>query len=178
MVEIYRTEKESFSMSDEDYQKEIETIKDVYNRSPFKDVLNERKFFHDVLIAVAKYRWTPEYALMVLYFSSETELDVQEMAENDNKGYVYLIHSGHGVKIGKSKVPVKRITDLQTQMPFRFTEIENTLVRNYSETELYLHKVFSEKRLNGEWFNLDKKDIETARGILNDRNIFFTEVSA
>lgn len=167
MIEVFRTEKDAYYLTEEDYQKDIEYIEKIFIRSPFTDVLNPVKYLKTVLAYAHKYDFTIPYALMIVYLNMPSEGVFEKVNINKTEGYVYLIHSEHGTKIGKSVRPIQRITQLQTQMPFNFRYIENTFVKDYSKTETELHKRFANKRLNGEWFNLSDNEIETCRSILN-----------
>ena len=69
-------------------------------------------------------------------------------------GYVYLIESDHGYKIGKT-INIKSRTRLfEVKLPFPISLINYSWFANYSKAERDLHKKFSEKRCEGEWFNL------------------------
>lgn len=178
MVELYRDGNDAFYLSDNDYDKEIRKIEVIFLKSPFTDVINPSQYLHSVLSCICKYRWPVEYALMIKYFTATTKTIMDEIKIVGCEGYVYLIHSEHGTKIGKSKRPIQRIAQLQTQMPFIFKYIENTFVENCSETETYLHKEFASKRLNGEWFNLSEEDIIHAREILKKRDYALEAIGA
>ena len=71
--------------------------------------------------------------------------------------YVYLIKTDHGIKIGKSRSPEKRIHNISTKIPFKIMKSEYFVVENMSKTESSLHTKYKEYRLNGEWFNLTEK---------------------
>lgn len=73
--------------------------------------------------------------------------------------YLMLNKRNGYVKIGKSNNPTYREKTLQSEEP----EIEIITYRKTSEgTEQALHEMFSNKRLRGEWFNLNVEDIELA----------------
>ena len=78
------------------------------------------------------------------------------------KGYVYLIRNSHfEYKIGMTKQNVnKRLKQLQTGNSEDLELVKYLMVENYKKVEKSLHNHFSNKRLNREWFNLSKKDIE------------------
>ena len=91
-------------------------------------------------------------------------------SECDNRmvnGHVYLIHSDHGVKIGKTSNPGKRITTLRIQLPFKVTKTEIFEVENMDNVETFLHQKYKEERLNGEWFKLSKSQISEAKQIIS-----------
>ena len=77
----------------------------------------------------------------------------------ETPGYVYLIESEHGFKIGKT-VNIKSRTRLfEVKLPFPIKLINYSWFDNYSKAERELHKKYSHKRREGEWFNLDAEDI-------------------
>lgn len=74
-------------------------------------------------------------------------------------GYVYLVQSQYGVKIGKS-INVKSRTRLfEVKLPFPISVEHYAWFDDYSFAERDLHKKFHEKRLEGEWFDLSREDI-------------------
>lgn len=97
--------------------------------------------------------------------NSETLIEIKPFVD-----YVYLminIQSGH-FKIGQSKKPVFREKTLQAQEPeialLKIWEVDKA-------AEKILHKKYIQKRVRGEWFKLDFKDIyyfnETVEEIKN-----------
>lgn len=77
------------------------------------------------------------------------------------KGYdVYVIESTSGhYKIGYSKNPMRRLKELQkTQGPFQYSFVSITSFETEKfarEAERYLHSLFVNHRVNGEWYKLD-----------------------
>lgn len=76
-------------------------------------------------------------------------------------GYVYFVqeYMNGTFKIGKTKNVEKRMNLFGVKLPF-----ENQLVflinsADHHQTEVAFHKHFSSKRLEGEWFALNKEDI-------------------
>lgn len=74
-------------------------------------------------------------------------------------GYIYVLESDHGYKIGKTKNKRSRFKSLNIQLPFELKEHSSYLVEDYDAKELELHEHFKEKRLNGEWFDLSECDL-------------------
>jgi hypothetical protein len=74
-------------------------------------------------------------------------------------GYVYLIRSPHGFKIGKT-VNIKSRTRLfEVKLPFPISVEHYSWFEDYSAAERQLHDTFHNKRLEGEWFDLSPGDI-------------------
>jgi hypothetical protein len=75
-------------------------------------------------------------------------------------GYVYLVRSEHGIKIGKS-VNVKHRTRLfSVKLPFPIKVDHYAKFSDYTQAERTLHVHFHSQRLDGEWFNLSEADVE------------------
>ena len=74
-------------------------------------------------------------------------------------GYVYLIRSPHGFKIGKTVNMKSRTRLFEVKLPFPITIEHYAWFENYSEAERTLHDTFRSKRLEGEWFDLAPADI-------------------
>ena len=96
----------------------------------------------------------------------EEEREQKKILEENRKklkeqeiGYIYLIKSDHGYKIGKSKVLSKRMNTFGIQLPFEHECIYSAKVIAYHKIEKYFHKHFASKHLKGEWFNLNENDI-------------------
>lgn len=75
-------------------------------------------------------------------------------------GFVYLLRSPYGYKIGKT-VNVKSRTRLfEVKLPFKFTLEHYAHFDDYSAAERRLHRQFASKRLEGEWFDLGRDDVQ------------------
>ncbi len=84
-------------------------------------------------------------------------------SDNPTGGYVYLIRSAYGIKIGKS-VNVKSRTRLfEVKLPFPITVEHYAWFEDYSFAERDLHRQYHAKRLEGEWFDLSAADVETIK---------------
>ncbi len=84
----------------------------------------------------------------------------------ESVGIVYLIKSGELYKIGMTTGTIEnRVKSLQTGSPHRLEIIHTIKTNDPHNLETYLHDLFKNKRVNGEWFNLDKRDIALIRGL-------------
>lgn len=77
-------------------------------------------------------------------------------------GTVYLLSNGEGqYKIGITKHNAKkRIKNLQTGNGNVINVIEEFKSKYNNKIESALHRRYGGKRLKGEWFDLEKKDIQ------------------
>jgi len=93
-----------------------------------------------------------------------TEREEKEKHDNERRvvvsvGYIYLIKSNYGFKIGKSQNIKQRSKLFGVLMPFKFDYIFKKKCKDYHNLELKLHEMFEHKNLNGEWFQLSEDDI-------------------
>lgn len=78
-------------------------------------------------------------------------------------GYVYLLRSGQHWKIGRTDNIEKRIKSISVSLP-EAVELDHVIrTDDPSGIEAYWHKRFSERRLNGEWFQLTREDVRAFR---------------
>lgn len=75
-------------------------------------------------------------------------------------GYVYLVRSQYGVKIGKSINVRSRTRLFEVKLPFPITVEHYAWFDDYSRAERELHGYYHAKRLEGEWFDLSDQDID------------------
>ena len=75
-------------------------------------------------------------------------------------GYVYLIKSGEHYKIGRTKNLKTRVKSFETSLPLGATVVHSFETDDTTEAEIELHARFSDKRINGEWFNLVQDDVD------------------
>ena len=75
-------------------------------------------------------------------------------------GYVYLIESEYGYKIGKTVNVKSRIQLFSVKLPFSIKLISYAWFDDYTRAELNFHEQFAHKRLEGEWFDLNAADIQ------------------
>ena len=82
-------------------------------------------------------------------------------ARSPRFGYVYILKSQDGYyKIGKSVTPEVRIKSLGVVLPFAIEPIHLIKAADYSSAEIMLHKKYAEQRVRGEWFALDRCDLD------------------
>lgn len=74
-------------------------------------------------------------------------------------GYVYLIKSPYGYKIGKTKNMKQRSQLFSVKLPFQIEILRYGWFEDYSAAESRYHRTYAQKRLEGEWFNLNEGDI-------------------
>lgn len=84
--------------------------------------------------------------------------------KKEQEGCVYFFRhlTTSPVKIGYSErsTPLERFSQFKTFAPFGAELLGFIKAKNPKELESLLHKKYLHKRLNGEWFDIDKKDVE------------------
>lgn len=91
-----------------------------------------------------------------------------------DKRFIYVMKCESYFKIGITNNVRKRLESLSCSIPFETTVVavyspkfkektkEDTWRnrRRYNKVEKYLHRYFANKRIRGEWFGLDQRDLE------------------
>lgn len=113
------------------------------------------------------------------HFPGYAELDITPLrqptsprVDNYQKiiGYIYVLQSKYGYKIGKTVNLRERTRLFGVKLPFKFDLIISGLVNNYSKVEADLHRQFGEKRLEGEWFELSSEDLHQIEEYLSNQD--------
>ena len=82
-------------------------------------------------------------------------------------GYVYLIHCvGTSLyKIGISKIDYySRLSTMQSGCPYELEFVDTMHSTQYQKLEKTLHAKFKNKRIRGEWFDLDSESLSEVKG--------------
>lgn len=98
------------------------------------------------------------------------------------RGCVYFFrHVGlNPVKIGYSEneSPIDRFNQFKTYAPFGSEILGFIIISNAKELETSLHRKYTSKRLNGEWFDITEEEVNsevefhTNISVIKDRNDF------
>ena len=97
--------------------------------------------------------------------SNQEEIDAvlnTPFPEGKAPGYVYFVqeYMNGTFKIGKTKHIEKRMNLFNIKLPFENKLIYLIKTGNHHQTEVAFHKHFSSKRLEGEWFSLNREDMK------------------
>lgn len=87
-----------------------------------------------------------------------------------NPGYVYLLKTNIDCdyyKIGLTKNPNKRYKQISPKMPFELEKVHLIKTNCRYKLEELLHEKYKNKRIKGEWFKLNNKDVEFIKKLKN-----------
>ena len=94
------------------------------------------------------------------FSSTEIPQPPERVSSRVNGGYVYLIRSEHGYKIGKTTSVKSRVKLFGVKLPFDIELEHYAYFDDHHSAERELHERFSNKRIQGEWFDLNPIDVE------------------
>jgi hypothetical protein len=77
--------------------------------------------------------------------------------------FTYLLKSNGLYKIGKSKDPHKRLSQIKTGNP----DVQ-LITYGTGSSESYLHTLFAKNRVSGEWFKFDEKKLVECISLIKD----------
>lgn len=88
-------------------------------------------------------------------------------------GWIYVLDDGQGhYKIGRTNSLDGRMKRLKIQLPFAVTIAYACEVDDPVAAEKYLHQLFADRRMNGEWFALGKPDFGPIAEIASGRHVY------
>lgn len=109
--------------------------------------------------------------LIGLIYEAKKELERRKLREEQKArkaarkaakrdGFVYLIRANTGhFKIGRTRKPDDRIATFGVKLPFEVEYLAVIQTPDMYQLEADLHNQYSDKRVNGEWFNLLPDDV-------------------
>lgn len=94
----------------------------------------------------------------LLRFSADLNVDF---------GFVYIINSDLGYKIGMTKSIHDRTRIFNVKLPIQWDFEKVYCLKDYKLLEKFLHSKFENKKINGEWFNLSEEDLKIIESFYN-----------
>lgn len=83
------------------------------------------------------------------------------------EGYIYIIKCFDYYKIGVSKTPEYRFSELKSIIPFElYLSGYFSCIDSYG-VEAHIHSLFWEKWHKGEWFKLNEEDVGEIKSLLS-----------
>ena len=88
---------------------------------------------------------------------------IGEPTSGPTAGVVYVLKSAYGFKVGRTGNIPSRMRAFGVQLPFIYSILMCVWFDDCHAAERRYHDMFANKRINGEWFDLDNSDIEKIR---------------
>lgn len=95
-----------------------------------------------------------------LQFKFIESIDKNNLIDGDDYLYFFQFGNQNIIKIGVSNKPPRRKHDLETKLPYKIKLLNKFKLKNAYKIENIMHKYFDNQRMNGEWFRLDRKEID------------------
>lgn len=126
-----------------------------------------RRFGDKKKLLEAVVRWCQEHSGYEDVITLCSDYEVPARSEDTNSraaakiatGFVYLMKSGRHYKIGHTICPDSRKRQLTIKIPVPPKTIHSIETDDPPGIEAYWHKRFSDKRGEGEWFELSPEDV-------------------
>lgn len=88
---------------------------------------------------------------------------VGEPTSSPRGGYVYVLQSAYGFKVGRTRNMPSRMRAFGVKLPIMYTIPLCAWFDDHIEAESAYHRIFADKHVNGEWFNLEEQDLAIIR---------------
>jgi hypothetical protein len=88
---------------------------------------------------------------------------IGEPSDSTRGGWVYLLKSAYGFKVGRTRNIPNRMRSFGVKLPIIYTIPMCVWFEDHIEAEAAYHRLFADKHINGEWFKLEEQDIEKIR---------------
>lgn len=85
--------------------------------------------------------------------------DVPKMERMPDPGFIYILESEYGFKVGKTRDLPSRMNFFGVKLPFETGLVHVIPSSNITRAETALHGVFAHRRLKGEWFDLGEREL-------------------
>ena len=113
-----------------------------------KDTLTD---LHDIIDS--------EWASPRLRQHARDVLNTHDQPYPKNPGFVYVLKGDRYYKIGRTIQLSKRLSQISPLLPFEVSMVGIIPAYDHHAAEAELHRMYADKRTNGEWFLLNDKDI-------------------
>lgn len=88
-----------------------------------------------------------------------------------NIGYIYILKSQYGYKIGKTISVPNRVYIFTIKLPFEVSVVYTARVYQYNNVEKALHEMYKDKNIRGEWFNLTDGDVDEIKKVCEEKKV-------
>ena len=135
--------------------------KEFPNDKTFYRLGNKQELIRKLLDFCSKQTGYEDVITICAPLVSSTTISADSSLERTDiqMGFVYLLKSGRHYKIGRTIALNRRERELAIQLPEKAKVVHTIKTDDPSGIEAYWHRRFADKRGNGEWFDLDPKDV-------------------
>lgn len=103
------------------------------------------------------------------WMNKEKDLNRTDTGKRIVSGFVYLMQADNGYyKIGRSIDVDFRNKQHMRDYPLVITVLHSFFCKDYVKAETHLLRMFSDKKLQGEWFALEKADVDFIMNITDE----------
>lgn len=88
---------------------------------------------------------------------------VGEPTGSPRGGYVYVLKSAYGYKVGRTRNVPARMRAFGVHLPFMYSIELCAWFDDHVHAESHYHRMFEQKRINGEWFDLEPGEVDLVR---------------
>lgn len=88
---------------------------------------------------------------------------IGEATSSPRGGYVYVLKSAYGFKVGRTRNIPNRMRSFGVHLPIFYSIPFCVWFDDHINAETNYHRIFAEKHINGEWFDLSDADIDLIR---------------
>lgn len=131
---------------------EMPQYRELFIKEIYECIINNPKLTRDQILLLHEAR------NKIIHYTPKPR---ESKKKKSISGYLYIIHSDYGYKIGVTKNYYNRKKLFNVKLPFETKTVALYYGDKYEEIEVMLHKIYNDKNLNGEWFNLNCEDIES-----------------
>jgi len=140
-----------------DYEAGVKTLRKIAEENGISHTLINKRAKRD--------GWKRDLSVRIKSIDKSDGIKLVEKDEMDSSGFVYVIYIDTGseriYKIGLAKHFSSRFSQHQCASPFDIFVSIVYFTENMRLEERELHAIFNDKRVRGEWFKLDKEDLES-----------------
>ena len=146
---------------------------DDLNHKVISNLIDENKLYPWLIIEDIEDKTIDEITEIIHLYRDQTQKLIHHIidlnkprSKNKEKNYIYVMidHNTGYHKIGRSVKPKHRERTLQSEKP---TIDMIVCIKSDEKEEDFLHRKFIDKRIRGEWFDLNDKDIEYIKNHLS-----------
>ena len=108
-----------------------------------------------------------EAGFLVMLHSNTFDKGTTDKIAKTRSGFIYILRTSGGTKIGRTASKDKRYQELITNIPYDVLSWDIFPVKDMYSEEKNLHRKYKEKNINREWFDLNWQDYQQIKDALS-----------